>query len=552
MATLRKIREIYRRVRRKYNPQSHQYEPIPGETSPSANQTFSSTSPSTSGSFVTAREDISPQSLLSIHQVDSLSSTLSSSSDPLIPRIRSSNMDKHFFNILILGFSFLLLFTAFQTGGMIQETVVKGVNQEYAKQWNGHSWSGYTSLSIVYLVFSIANWIAPSIVAIFGPKTSMIMAAVIYCLYIGSFLYPLWWTLSAASAVLGLGAAVIWTAQGNLLTLNSNQSTIGRNSGVFWALFQGSLIFGNIFVSFQFKGIDIIDEKTRQTTYSGLLGAGIAGTILMFMLRSYPASETNEKPVGPVQALYDSFTLFRTKAMVLMFFTFAYTGIAQSFITGVYVNSIGFTKAIGENRKTFVGVAGCLIGIGETIGGGIFGIFGKKTAKLGRDPIVFFGLILHIAAYAGVFINLPFNANLGDTDESSIIPTSLPLALVCSFLLGLGDACMNTQIYSQIGSFYESNSAPAFAIFKFVQSLFSSLFFFFTSEITLNIQIYIMVGTAILGSITFFIVEQAARRKSRSADITPSIAGDDVKDGITNPAYVKDTIGQSTTTLVVP
>lgn len=64
-----------------------------------------------------------------------------------------------------------------------------------------------------------------------------------------------------------------------------------------------------------------------------------------------------------------------------------------------------------------------ILGLGETIGGGVFGIFGKKTAKLGRDPIVFLGLILHVAAYAGIFINLPFSANLGDTDDSSIITT---------------------------------------------------------------------------------------------------------------------------------
>lgn len=32
--------------------------------------------------------------------------------------------------------------------------------------------------------------------------------------------------------------AVLWTAQGNVLTINSTDSTIGRNSGIFWALLQ--------------------------------------------------------------------------------------------------------------------------------------------------------------------------------------------------------------------------------------------------------------------------------------------------------------------------
>ena len=31
---------------------------------------------------------------------------------------------------------------------------------------------------------------------------------------------------------------VLWTAQGNFLTMNSNDRTIGRNSGIFWFLLQ--------------------------------------------------------------------------------------------------------------------------------------------------------------------------------------------------------------------------------------------------------------------------------------------------------------------------
>lgn len=47
--------------------------------------------------------------------------------------------------------------------------------------------------------------------------------------------------------------------------------------------------------------------------------------------------------------------------------------------------------------------------------------------------------------------------------------SSIGVALFCSFLLGLGDSCFNTQLLSIIGFTFPDNSAPAFAVFKFIQ-----------------------------------------------------------------------------------
>lgn len=68
-----------------------------------------------------------------------------------------------------------------------------------------------------------------------------------------------------------------------------------------------------------------------------------------------------------------------------------------------------------------------------------------------------------------IFLNLPNNSPFGDTDEKAFIKSNAFIAIFCSFLLGLGDACYNTQIYSILGDVYADNSAPAFAIFKFIQ-----------------------------------------------------------------------------------
>ena len=57
------------------------------------------------------------------------------------------------------------------------------------------------------------------------------------------------WSYYVVSILVGIGAAVIWTAQGVYLASNSDDSTMSRNSGIFWALFQVRLVFYTYFFS---------------------------------------------------------------------------------------------------------------------------------------------------------------------------------------------------------------------------------------------------------------------------------------------------------------
>lgn len=57
-----------------------------------------------------------------------------------------------------------------------------------------------------------------------------------------------------------------------------------------------------------------------------------------------------------------------------------------------------------------------------------------------------------------------------DTLEISYFnPPIAWIALLCSLLLGFGDACINTQIYTMLAGAFASNSVAAFAVFKFTQ-----------------------------------------------------------------------------------
>ena len=51
-------------------------------------------------------------------------------------------------------------------------------------------------------------------------------------------------------------------------------------------------------------------------------------------------------------------------------------------------------------------------------GGIAFGLLGARTStKIGRDPIVILGFVIHIIAFFLIFLNLPNVANLGDTKD---------------------------------------------------------------------------------------------------------------------------------------
>ena len=250
-----------------------------------------------------------------------------------------------------------------------------------------------------------------------------------------------------------------------------------------------------------------------------LLVICIIGVITFVFLRPTPwASATDTAAAStPLQTFLSALQLLLTPNMLLLFITFAYTGLALTFWSGVYGTCIGFTESFGDKRKSYVGLHGIFVGLGEIIGGFTFGIMGKYVAKYGRHLPVSLGFVVHIGAYLVAFFNFPAAAPLGETtDEARINPSNIYLALFGSFMLGLGDACYNTQIFSFLGSVYKDDSAAGFAIFKFAQSAFAAAAFFYSNVIELTWQLLFLGVLCVLGTCTFCYVELKVRSRERN------------------------------------
>lgn len=304
---------------------------------------------------------------------------------------------------------------------------------------------GYSSLAIIYATFSLFNWFAPSFISMTGPRTSIIVGCSCYAVYIATFLYPQTTLLYIASAIVGIGAALAWTGHGLFLTKNSDDSTMSRNSGLFWAIFQSSMFIGNIFVVLVFTS-EKIDEETRNLVFKVLTAVSMAGLLLLLTMRSPPQlinlgpaegvssadkelripEAPREKPLlAAWYALRDAFQLFFTSRMLMLAMMFVYTGLSLTFFSSVYSASIGFTKAMGEERKRFIGMSGVCVGIGEVLGGIVFGALASKCGGCTGSPVVVTGFIVHCFAYLIALLNLPDSAPFAVSILFFIIPLYL-------------------------------------------------------------------------------------------------------------------------------
>uniref|UniRef100_A0A8C8C3I7 UNC93-like protein MFSD11 n=1 Tax=Oncorhynchus tshawytscha TaxID=74940 RepID=A0A8C8C3I7_ONCTS len=426
---------------------------------------------------------------------------------------------KTLLNIIILGFGFMFMFTAFQTCGNIEQTVIKSFN---STEFHG---SGYTSMAIIYGVFSASNLIAPSVVAVIGPQLSMFFSGLVYSGYIAMFIHPYTWSFYTASVVVGIAAAILWTAQGNLLTINSTDATIGRNSGIFWALLQFSLFFGNMYIYFAWHGHVHISDKDRQTVFISLTVISLVGSFLFFLIQkpepeatpseaSESLLQTEATPGLGSQAL-DAFS-----SMCVTLAPFPPSGLELTFYSGVYGTCIGAMTQFGNDAKSLIGLSGIFIGLGEILGGGVFGML-NKCNRFGRNPVVLLGLITHFVAFYLIFLNIASDAPIAPEEGTHLqayITPSVEVALLCSFLLGLGDSCFNTQLLSIVGFMFREDSAPAFAVFKFVQSITAALAFFYSNYLLLHWQLLIMVVVGFLGTLSFFVAEWVVVSSRRDTD----------------------------------
>ncbi|KRX69791.1 UNC93-like protein MFSD11 [Trichinella sp. T6] len=441
--------------------------------------------------------------------------------------------------IFQLGFGFYFILTAFQSCSVIEVAILHSAEAQNSTSHAIDKHAGYYSLTIIYAVLTLCNLFITPVVQKLSAKWSMVIGGVTYSTFLASFLYLRTELLYVASAFLGFGASLAWVGQGNYLTLASDKATVGKNAAIVWAIFQLSLPTGGLFLYSQFRdGSNELSSDTVRLIFIVFTCMAVVGTALFALLKQMRPEEQLEslleyesdrespsvdsvavtmvkKRLTVIEEIVQTFKLLQSGNMICLVVVFLYSGILLTFWSGVYGTCLTFTRQFTVSTKVLLALNVIFVGLGESLGSGlVFGLITSTIESMGRPVVIILGAVVNVLSFFLIFLYIPSMSPFQPTDDIAYFLPNEYVAILCSFLLGFGDSCWNTQIYATLGSKYTTESTRAFALFKFFNSLSSAVSFFYTSYLLLQWQLMILVVMCFLATFSYFKVENFGLQQS--------------------------------------
>jgi MFS family permease len=355
---------------------------------------------------------------------------------------------KEFFNVIILGISFMFFFSAF------------GPSQSFTTSMFDQA--GFFSLSILYFFLAFSNPFAPAFVELLGPKLCMIIGAVPYVVFVLAVVLKNAILNIISSVFLGIGGALLWNAHGEMMSRCAEDKDMGFFSGIFFSILSVNGMLGNGVI-----GIMLSLGISRVWSFGALFFVAAIGVFLLLLVRPIErkhivvekvATELNEvvehshdephsaedhpevmdtellqtKTVAPPKENVYSKILHSIKQTVLMFINrkmnllqgmSLYTGFIRGFMNGTIPPRIG--SELLAKTLFIMALATAISAV----------IVGKISDVIGRRPVVIVLYVIHAIYLAMTFVVFDYE-----------VPWWL--MYVMFFLYGFADSGMNTQVYA--------------------------------------------------------------------------------------------------------
>ncbi|KAN0029755.1 hypothetical protein ACTA71_007892 [Dictyostelium dimigraforme] len=394
----------------------------------------------------------------------------------------SSLRNRSRYNIIVLGISFCVLFSAFSPTQNLQTTINKNI--------------GSDSLAVLYAFLSVTNFISPFVILNLGERLSLIVGTLTYSAYIAANIKVLVPTLYASSVLLGIGGAVLWTAQGSFVIRCSTESTIGANTGLFFALFQVNQIIGNLgaaaLIDKAGLGNEVLFLIFLGVSLSSLIGFSALGKPIKMNDKGQIIEKENQT-MSIKDRLLSTVVLFKDRPIQLLIVPLLYSGISQSFFFGIFPNLLG---------KEWLGYVLAVFGFCDAAGSMVMG---KLSDIFGRKILVVLSTLFCVS---GTVLCYLLNRLVVKSQQQ------MPYYFIVAALLGLADAGFNTQLYALIGVIYPKKGEAAAGVFKFVQSTATAAAFVYGPYASLFDNAVIVSSLVVLSSVLFMFADNFSKRVS--------------------------------------
>ncbi|ELR11219.1 transporter, major facilitator subfamily protein [Acanthamoeba castellanii str. Neff] len=439
---------------------------------------------------------------------------------PLLPAIAARRREArtHLLNLAILSSGFFCIFFAFGTTQLLESSLIPGR-------------LGYWCLASLYGTMCVSSlFLASPVAKALRERKALVLGAAAYVVFVAANLYPDWVTLIPASAVLGMGAGILWTAAGSYITAaganyaeakgKPPKSEMGLFNGIFAAARTWASVMGNVVASLIFIFGDRLggEAKATKVLFYLFTAVGIAGVLVMLLLgdeKTFAAAAVvveekkseddtdddakakaktkrkSEDDLGEEKKVVfnmelvgkkarDLVALHRDPRLFLLIPLFFYSGYEQAFATGDFAKEV-VKKHLDLSSIGFVFAWYCLV---MTL---CSALLGRLSDTVGRRLFLAVGVACHVPFY--LFFGLLWPSEWVPEEVISQHPLSVYAAIT---LLSVGDSCFTTLPPILMSVFFTDNTEPAFANHKFYQSLGSVFGFILGPLITFPLKILLL------------------------------------------------------------
>lgn len=341
--------------------------------------------------------------------------------------------DGKIFHVAFLGFTFMLLYTAYNPVQNMISLLFEEIGEKYL---------GIYALFVGQLAFAAGSLLAPQIAAKFSYRIGFFIGAFGFVLLIavGKFASfcshykdtfmcqssSLYVIVTIASCAQGQGSSLIWYMQSLFIFDCSNENNKGRMFGIFMALMQVSQISGAIIATIglrEFGTEGFFMFQTFLSFFSALLFLFVKTPVIPASIHTFNNKDKNNSEmlgIEPAKATSnikrlidfsrrDKMQSFRPP-MLLVAFAFAFMVGAMPKLISLSLKKLPQTEI---NEK--VGLIFLVLGCSEVIASQVSGRLYDRNRQLSVKAIIFFNLsvlLINLIAFKTSSYHLYFAAAL--------------------------------------------------------------------------------------------------------------------------------------------